>query len=335
MLQLDAHIDAQVNQRILGDYAATRKQPFDPYDPDGSSTRNASFAFADVDMTGWSPGLDNELRPIHDNGSILITPRHVLTAEHLIKNPPGRLFGNEVGDKCYFFDSTGATVLSTPITAIARNVAKRSAIMRFDEDLPSSIKRHKILGSDYASYITPLGRPVIRCSGKGNFPWFSGEAISFTSSSQATAIEPPAGTPWQEYYELLSSGGSGHPVFFVIDGEAVLLGTNDTPTVLTWAPNLIDEINALIVETDDSTSATGYTVTEYDLAAAAASIQNSGYHGLLGWLMGWLNVGSPRPTDPGLEFTIPENRMHFTMPENRCHFTVRNNRCHFAIPEED
>ena len=41
------------------------------------------------------------------------------------------------------------------------------------------------------------------------------------------------------------------------------------------------------------------------------------------------------PDQPGLEFTIPENRMHYTMPVNRMHHTVPENRMHHTIPEED
>ena len=41
------------------------------------------------------------------------------------------------------------------------------------------------------------------------------------------------------------------------------------------------------------------------------------------------------PTQPGLEFTMPENRMHFDFPENLSQFTMPANRMHFDIPEED
>lgn len=41
------------------------------------------------------------------------------------------------------------------------------------------------------------------------------------------------------------------------------------------------------------------------------------------------------PDQPGLEFTIPVNRMHYTMPTDRLHHTVPVNRLHFTMAEED
>ena len=37
----------------------------------------------------------------------------------------------------------------------------------------------------------------------------------------------------------------------------------------------------------------------------------------------------------GLEFTLPENRMHFGGVDNRMHYTLPENRMQFAVPEED
>ena len=41
------------------------------------------------------------------------------------------------------------------------------------------------------------------------------------------------------------------------------------------------------------------------------------------------------PDQPGLEFTIPVNRMHYTMPTNRMHHMQPVNRLHFTMAEED
>ena len=38
---------------------------------------------------------------------------------------------------------------------------------------------------------------------------------------------------------------------------------------------------------------------------------------------------------PGLEFTLPVNRMHGTLPENRMHHELPVNRMDFTVPEED
>lgn len=41
------------------------------------------------------------------------------------------------------------------------------------------------------------------------------------------------------------------------------------------------------------------------------------------------------PTVPGLEFTLPENRMHFDVLENRMQYTLPVNRMHFVMSQED
>ena len=44
---------------------------------------------------------------------------------------------------------------------------------------------------------------------------------------------------------------------------------------------------------------------------------------------------STPPTVPGLEFTMPQNRLHFDVPENRMQYTLPVNRLHFSMREED
>lgn len=40
------------------------------------------------------------------------------------------------------------------------------------------------------------------------------------------------------------------------------------------------------------------------------------------------------PNEPGLEFTLPANRLHFTMPANLLQYTLPANRLHYKIPGE-
>ncbi len=56
------------------------------------------------------------------------------------------------------------------------------------------------------------------------------------------------------------------------------------------------------------------------------------------WAFGsgtWSGDLATPPSDPGLEFTLPENRMHFELPTNRMHFELPENRMHFEMAEED
>ena len=60
--------------------------------------------------------------------------------------------------------------------------------------------------------------------------------------------------------------------------------------------------------------------------------------GLLAWITnlgmgaGTAIVGVPQP---GLEFTLPVNRMHHTLRENKMHHELPVNRMHFTVPEDE
>lgn len=41
------------------------------------------------------------------------------------------------------------------------------------------------------------------------------------------------------------------------------------------------------------------------------------------------------PDLPGIEHTVPLNRLHHVLPNNRCHHTMPLNRFHFEIPRQD
>lgn len=59
----------------------------------------------------------------------------------------------------------------------------------------------------------------------------------------------------------------------------------------------------------------------------------------LGWLLnldfaGGAAVVVTVPDQPGIEHTLPTNRMHHAAPANLTHHTLRENRPHYAVPEE-
>lgn len=59
------------------------------------------------------------------------------------------------------------------------------------------------------------------------------------------------------------------------------------------------------------------------------------------WLMNLGFAGGDGATDatvpdrPGLEYTLPTNRLHATLAENVLHATLRKNRLHYTLDEED
>ena len=62
----------------------------------------------------------------------------------------------------------------------------------------------------------------------------------------------------------------------------------------------------------------------------------SGFKDILRWALGWKAAPAEViPDTPGMEWTLPENRLHFTLPAALLHFTLPENRLHFTLPEED
>ncbi len=363
--QLDGHVGAQVDKRILPPFVTDKLEIFSTYDPDGPGTvRNTNCWAYDLDLTGVSNGQDNEARPGHNNGCTLITRRHAITAGHLIADPlESGQNGTDIGDSAYFFEADGATRLAE-IVAIEHMApafpAADTAIIRFANDLPAAIKDYKIVPSNFATY---LSVPDDSGSGSADPPpaavnGWRPLAVCHNNDRQIAVADWQQVYGWNQppdaikayyksptdaqrllYYRSVEIGDSGSPVFLIVNDELVFVHCEEYSGGVGTFPALnIAAINTAIAATDTTAGFdTGYTLTEYDLAAAAASIVNAGYHGLLGWIDGWLSIGQDNivPTVPGLEVTMPVNRMHYTMPENRMHHTMPENRMHYTIPEED
>ncbi len=329
MAQLDGHIDAQVDSRILGAYDANKKEVFSAYDPPlGTTTRNANCWLADVDLTGWARGSSFDV----NNGGTLITRRHALTSDHL--------GGYSAGDDLYFIKADG-TVVSAEIAAVADDADAGSdvRIVAFTADVDADIADYQVLPASYADQITVAGRAIVTLGGRNKralvHEWLD---VSEVLSYMRYGLRVPVDAQRLLYYELLDSGDSGHPAAVLINGELVLLGVAWFAKAGQFAPDSIAQLNTLIAEADTAAGdATGYTITTYPLSSPSPAIVNAGYHGLLGWIDGWFNVpeSSTVPTMPGLEFTMPVNRMHHTIPESRMHHTMPENRMHHTIPEED
>lgn len=49
---------------------------------------------------------------------------------------------------------------------------------------------------------------------------------------------------------------------------------------------------------------------------------------------GYLSASVVIPNEPGMEFTLPANRLHFTLPESRLAYTLPANKMHYTIPGE-
>lgn len=89
-----------------------------------------------------------------------------------------------------------------------------------DSPLPSTITPAKVLPADYATWIDPIGLPVI-C-----FDQEEKATIANLADLTVTAvwIDEPATEPRRDFYELPVSGDSGNPCFLIVGGQTVLLG---------------------------------------------------------------------------------------------------------------
>lgn len=49
----------------------------------------------------------------------------------------------------------------------------------------------------------------------------------------------------------------------------------------------------------------------------------------------WTDSAVTVPTIEGLEFTLPENRLHYSLDTNKLHYDFSENRLHYSMEDED
>lgn len=80
-------------------------------------------------------------------------------------------------------------------------------------------------------------------------------------------------------------------------------------------------------------SAMNFGVWDLTLPEADSAVGQADRQQLCGMYGGIL--ASQVPTIPGMEFTLPTNRMHFDLDPNLLHYDLPANRLHFTAPEDD
>jgi hypothetical protein len=103
-----------------------------------------------------------------------ITPRHAIGAAHY---PP------EVNDVMYFCDSNNQTVARTVVNRSFSN-SSDSVIVKFDQDLPPTVKKYKFLPASWSNFI-PINYPEIIAPSlpASSIPWYSGYAVPLVITS--------------------------------------------------------------------------------------------------------------------------------------------------------
>ena len=130
--------------------------------------KNSGFWGSELDFSGVSV---NKAGSGGVTGVTMVTPRHAIGAAHYA--PPADPNGGPiVGDKIYFCDANNNTIERTVVAV--QNAIADSRIVKFDSDVPASVKKYKLPPSNWKSYL-PLDFPII--SGTGQSFYFAAQYV--------------------------------------------------------------------------------------------------------------------------------------------------------------
>lgn len=200
--------------------------------------RNASSFAAGIDLSGMSVWRSESA----NNGywpCAAVGPRHTICANHT------RL-ANGVPYGYGWYTPAGEYIQANVVSR--QQIGTTDILVEYlDRDLPASIKRFKVLPSNYRSYLPSstsyrlptlskrqaagvLGSPTISTARYDALRvlscWFadstSGNVVHLARVPQYNQLD--ASVPWAAWEWPLHTGDSSGPSWFVINGEAVLLG---------------------------------------------------------------------------------------------------------------
>lgn len=215
--------------------------------------RNEDCWVADLDLTCISPwnSTGADLR-----GGVLITPCHLLFAKH---------YPISIGATVRFVTS-GNVVVDRTVEDSWLHGDSDLALLKFTEDVPSTITFAKCLPSNFADYIVGYrGIPLV--SPDKNEDMILQQMYNINSSNSVTTEEYPSSwTEWPRnedrllYYKEWVTGDSGSPLFMIINGELAILGcahlSRSCPAVHSW----FDVINSALGDLGG-----GYSLTSINL----------------------------------------------------------------------
>ena len=243
---------------------------------DNIFVKNSGFWGSELDFSGVSV---NKIGSGGVTGVVMVTPRHAIGAAHYAPpvNPNG---GPIVGDKIYFCDANNNTIERTVVAT--NNLALDSRIVKFDSDVPSSVKKYKLLPSNWKSYLpidvaaTPLtlGTIMYRAAkyvpivAMSHYRWdadwplqrsnryayvYESEIrwnISNNISTKASLNGIPSnqgffGGQFNDYNGEPSGfqgGDSGLPCFYIINGELIFSMKHFSPAIGGFLSDALTEI---------------------------------------------------------------------------------------------
>ncbi len=247
---------------------------------DATTDVNRNPAFLRTWFTGSTGGggLDLTGRSDSSNGYVLISPRHAVTAWHLLGN------GLDIGKTATFVNKAGTSFtktivgikqVATPVNQYGTDIAV--VVFDSDVDVNNSIPYYPLLSnSDLLSRI-PGKAPVmffdkfgdylirsieILSSGMGNIHAFPPSSLFYPYGLESQTLVLPNSLITTSY-----AGDSGHPSFYIINNKLVLASVASIGSQGTTLGAYIPQINQAMTELDQSfPDLTHYQVTTMDMS---------------------------------------------------------------------
>lgn len=192
--------------------------------------------------------LDFSCWPAQRFGGCLISPRHLLTANHAWP-----------GTAITFVGPDGTMINRTISLTDSETIAGSDMrISLLSEAVPESIAYCRVLPTDWRDYVTVKDLPIL--AGDQQFQVLSRKAIS--ADNGVVTHQNATRSELVPFTETIISGDSGSPLWVIVDGELILLGTHGGANGFVCVSDRIDEINEAM-----DTLGGGYQLDEIDLSA--------------------------------------------------------------------
>jgi len=217
---LAAHCENQIDSRLSGGMQIYSSQDLQSGQ---SFTRNSGAWVSGVDLTSASPWNSTGAG---QRAGTLISPRHVLFCEHADFHPAASATIAFVSAANRVERRTVTSLLTIPEYGGAPFYTGDITIGLLDADVGADISFAKVLPSDFRNRlatITAVTRvPVLRINQDERA---SVADLGLLQTGRFGLYYPTGSLARQQYYEPMVLNDSGNPVFLIINGEPVVLGT--------------------------------------------------------------------------------------------------------------
>jgi hypothetical protein len=180
------HINGTLSKHILDQFLSIA---------DGSTSSPSHYqVYSTFDFTNnvyvknngfWASDLNFSGVSVNKQGSggvtsvVMVTPRHAIGAAHYA--PPADPNGGPIiGDKMYFCDENNNTVERTVVAA--QNTLADARIVKFDSDVPSTVKKYKLFPANWKNYLPQDFFPNVHPISNAQFTG-SGARVPFIAMS--------------------------------------------------------------------------------------------------------------------------------------------------------